>query len=277
MHRQLVNVLRYVDIRLLYAFAAIFVVPVCLVTNKSRKTAYHYFRERMGYGRLRAAFATYVNHCLFSQAVIDRFAMFAGKRFKVSVEGYENFSRLENQKDGFIQLSAHVGCYEIAGYTLVADKKRFNALVFGDEKEMVMDGRKERFSHTNVRMIPVKPDMSHLFAVNDALVNHETVSMPADRIVGSAKTLEVMFLGNKAKLPMGPFSVATMRGLEVIAVNVMKTSAKGYTVYVAALPYDKTAPRKSQMQQLAEGYAAELERRLHQHPEQWYNFYEFWT
>lgn len=277
MHNQLVYVLKFLDVRLLYAFAAIFIVPVCLAINNSRRTAYHYFRERMQYSRIHAAWATYINHCLFSQAVIDRFAMFAGKHFNISIDGYEKYACLAEQEDGFIQLSAHVGCYEIAGYTLVADKKRFNALVFGGEKATVMNGRKERFSRTNIRMIPIKPDMSHLFIVNEALANHETVSMPADRVVGSSKTLEVMFLGKKAKLPMGPFSVATMRGLEVIAVNVLKTSAKGYTVHVASLPYDKTAPRKIQMQQLADNYVAELECRLRQHPEQWYNFYEFWS
>lgn len=277
MHRQLVGALRYMDVRLLYVFSAIFVVPVCLLLNDSRNIIYHYFRNRLGYGRLRAAWSTYLNHCLFSQAVIDRFAIFAGNRFQVSVEGQEEFYRLTDGQDGFMLLSSHIGCYEMAGYTLVAPKKRFNALVFGGEKATVMDGRKEIFSHHNIRMIPVMPDMSHLFMVNEALANKEIVSMPADRIMGSAKYVEVLFLGEKAKLPMGPFAVATMRSLEVLAVNVMKTSTKGYTVYVTPLEYDHNAPRKVQIRQLAESYASELERRIRQYPEQWYNFYDFWS
>lgn len=279
MHRQLMNTLRIVDVRILYAFVAIFIMPVCLLlnTNHSRTTAYHYFRRRQGYGRWKAAWNTYLNHCLFGEVVIDRFAMFAGKKFNVEIEGYEAFLQLEKQPDGFMLLSSHIGCYEIAGGSLVSTHKRFNALVYGGEKDTVMAGRMNRFSHNNINMIPVLPDMSHLFKVNEALVNHEIVSMPADRIVGNSKTLKVKFFGAEAQLPMGPFSVATMRGLEVLAVNVMKTSAKSYQVYVTPLTYDKSAPRKTQMQQLAQSYAEELERRVRQYPRQWYNFYEFWT
>ena len=68
----------------------------------------------------------------------------------------------------------------------------------------------------------------------------------------------------------------TMRGLNVLAVNVMKTSATGYTVFVTPLAYDKTAPRQEQMRQLATAYVAELERLLTLYPAQWYNYFEFW-
>ena len=47
MLRHLIVMLRYVDVRILYLFSAVFVVPVCLVLNRSRKTAYWYFRRRM--------------------------------------------------------------------------------------------------------------------------------------------------------------------------------------------------------------------------------------
>ena len=279
MHRQLIEMLRVVDVRAFYAFTSLFVMPVCLLlnTNHSRTTAYHYFRRRMGYGRWRAAWHVYRNHCLFAQVVIDRFAMFAGRKFAVQIEGFEQFHQLEQQPDGFMLFSSHIGCYEAAGYSLVSETKRVNALVFGGEKATVMEGRKKKLDGHNIRMIPVLPDMSHLFLVNEALANHEIVSMPADRIVGSPKSITVTFLGTKARLPMGPFMVATMRGLDVLAVNVMKTRTMEYTVYVSRLTYDKQAPRKQQLQQLAESYATELEQRVRQYPDQWYNFYEFWN
>jgi predicted LPLAT superfamily acyltransferase len=125
-------------------------------------------------------------------------------------------------------------------------------------------------------MIPVSNDMSHLFLINQALENGETVSMPADRVFGSQKTITVNFLGRPAAFPLGPFSVATIRGLDVLAVNVMKTSLKSYKIYVTPLSYSKEAPRKQQMEELATAYVAELERMIRMYPAQWYNFYEFW-
>ena len=98
-----------------------------------------------------------------------------------------------------------------------------------------MAGRQEVLGHHNIRMIPVKEDMSHLFLVNEALDNNEIMSMPADRIIGSAKFVTSVFMDAEAHFPAGPLSVATMKGQDVLAVNVMKTSAKHYKVYVARL------------------------------------------
>lgn len=276
MHRWLIGVLRWMDVRLLYAFSAVFIVPVCLLLNNSRRVIYGYFRRRQGYGRFRAAWNTYVNHCMFSQVVIDRFAMYAGKHFAIEVEGYEHFQHLAQRKEGFVQLSSHIGNYEIAGYTLVAEDKPFNAVVYQGEKESIMEGRSRMFSGTNIRMIPMSSDMSHLFAIDFALQEGETVSIPADRLFGSQKSVSAVFFGAKAMFPQGPFRVAAMRGMDVLAVNVMKSRTRAYKIYVCPLHYDKKLPRSLQVQQIAEAYVAELERILRLYPEQWYNFYDFW-
>ena len=276
MHKWLVKSLKIFDVRFLYAFSYVFVVPVCVLINKSRKTTYHFLRRRIGYGRWKAAWKTYVNHCFFSQVVIDRFAMYAGKKFKVEIEGYDHFLRLSRKPEGFVQLSAHVGNYEIAGYTLVAEDKPFNALVYFGEKDSVMANRNQMFERTNIKMIQAKQDMSHVFEMNNALASGDTLSMPADRIQGSRKHLDLLFLGKSAQFPAGPFSMTTIRGVDALAVNVMKVAAKSYKIYITPLKYDKTADKIQQIMQLAEAYVAELERIVRLYPTQWYNYYEFW-
>ena len=220
MHKWLIKLLRGIDIRIIYFFTYVFVIPPCLL-RPGFKPIYHYFRERWKLSPIKAFIKTYQNHYMFGQVVIDRFAMYAGKRFHMDIEGYDHFLSLAKQQDGFILLSSHIGNYEIAGYTLVAEDKPFNTLVFFGEKQSIMDYRNQMFADTNIRMIPVKEDMSHLFLIDHALQQGETVSMPADRILGSKKALKVTLLGADAQIPMGPFSVATMRGLNVLAVNVM--------------------------------------------------------
>lgn len=276
MHKWLITLLRVIDIRIIYIFTYVFVIPPCLF-RPGFKYIYRYFRERWGYRPLKAFFKTYQNHCMFGQVVIDRFAMYAGKHFDAKVEGYDFFQQMEREPDAFIQLSSHIGNYEMAGYTLVSTKKPFNALVYWGEKQTVMENRANMFSDKNIRMIPIKEDMSHLFLIDNALQEGEILSMPADRIFGSKKSVTERLLGATVKLPLGPFSVATMRGLNVLAVNVMKSSTKGYTIYVKPLSYDKQAPRNKQIEQLAHSYVAELERILKMYPTQWYNYYDFWN
>ena len=276
MHRWLIGLLRRIDVRFIYVFAYVFVVPPCLF-RPGYKFIYRFFRQRFGQSPVNAFWNTYLNHCLFAQVVIDKFAMYAGKKFDVQIDGYDHFLRLAAQEAGFVQLSSHMGNYEIAGYTLVAESKRFNAIVFFGEKASVMENRNKMFAHTNIHMIPIREDMSHLFEIDRALSEGEIVSIPGDRIWGSPKVLKAEFLGNEARFPMGPFTVAAMRGLDVLAVNVMKESSKCYRIYVTPLDYDKQAPRRRQTDQLLHSYVAELERLLALYPTQWYNYFDFWN
>lgn len=276
MHEKLIGMLRHADVRVFYAFTFVFVVPFCLLFGKSSRVIYRYLRQRQGMTRFKAAVQTFRNHWLFSQVVIDKFAMYAGHRFEVEIEGYEHFLQLEQKPEAFVQLSSHIGNYEIAGYTLRAARKRFNALVFGGEKSTVMQERNRLLERDNIHLIPVSADMSHLFEINAALANGECVSMPADRLFGSPKSIEVSFLGAQAQLPLGPFKVATMRSLDVLSVNVMKTATQRYKIYVTPLAYDKSASSKERVQQLAAAYVSQLERMLRMYPTQWYNFFDFW-
>ena len=159
MHRWLIKMLKHIDPRAIYVFVAIFVVPVCLLVNPGQKVIYHYFRKIWKYSPWRSFLLTYKNFYLFGQVVVDKFAMYAGKKFDIDIEGYEHFLHLVEQSDGFLQLSAHIGNYEIAGYSLVAKQKKFNALVFGGEKASVMENRNKMFDGTNIHMIGVKDDI----------------------------------------------------------------------------------------------------------------------
>ena len=277
MHRNLIRLLRFVDVRILYLFSDIFIVPFCVIFNRSGKISYSFYRERLHNGVLRSCWLTYRNHCLFSQVVIDKFAMYAGKSFDVAIEGTDLFKELEQQDAGFVQLSSHIGNYEIAGYTLRSTRKEIHAIVYSFEKESVMNNRNSMFSKTNVSMIALKEDMSHLFEIDEALCRGDIISFPSDRHMEGTRCLEAEFLGKEAQFPQGPFSVATMRGVDVLAVNVMKEGLRKYRIYLTPLAYDKTASRKEQIRQLCQAYVAELEDKVRRYPTQWFNFFDFWA
>lgn len=228
-------------------------------------------------GRLKSSWMTYKNHCAFSQVVIDKFAMYAGKKFKIKIDGYDQFQLLSEQPSGFVQLSSHIGNYEIAGYSLVAKSKRFNALVFGGEKASVMANRSKLFDENNIRMIPMMADMSHLFVIDQALSDGEILSMPADRVFGSQKSFSIDFLGDKAKFPQGPFLIAAMRNVPMLFVSVMKTSAKKYFISVRRIDCDSDGNTRVKAMNLAEKYVKLLEDTVRKYPTQWYNYFDFWA
>ena len=263
MQRSLIAMFRIVPLWLIYGVMAL-VVPFYMIFNrKGYKAMYRFFRDRLGYGRWKSFWKVYANHYRFGQIILDRFGVYAGKKYRFITEGQELMDELEKHPEGFVNLSSHVGNYEIAGYSLKPKSKRFNALVYAGETATVMENRQKQLSQNNMSMIPVKEDMSHLFAINAAIDNGEIVSMPADRIYGSQKTVDCMFFGEKARFPMGAFALATKKKVPMLAVFVMKDSYRTYHAYVRKI-------------EKAQEFATNLEDIVRRYPTQWFNYFDFW-
>lgn len=155
MLRSLVAMFRWIDIRILYGVMAVVVVFYMLLNRRGYRAIRDLFRRRLGYGRWRTLRAVYKNHYRFGQIILDRFAIYAGQRFHVEIEHNEYYRELVTRPGGFIMLSSHVGNYELAGYTLHPEEKRFYALVYAGEKETVMQNRAKCFAGNNIEMVPV--------------------------------------------------------------------------------------------------------------------------
>ena len=218
----------------------------------------------------------YANHFRFGQIILDRFGVYAGKKYHFESEGQELMDELETHPEGFLTLSCHIGNYEIAGYFMQPKQKKFNALVYAGETATVMENRQRMLSQNNMKMILVNEDMSHLFLLNSALDEGEIISMPADRIFGSQKTVECRFFGETARFPLGGFAMAVQKGVPVLAVFVMKEGMKKYHAYVRKIECNREANKREQMSQLAQRYAEQLEDIVRRYPTQWFNYFDFW-
>ena len=276
MQRSLIAMFRVLPLWLLYGLMAL-VVPFYMIFNKKGYRAmYSFFRERMGYGGWKSFWSVYANHFRFGQVVLDRFGVYAGKKYHFVSEEQHVFDEKETHEKGFVMLSSHVGNYEMAGYSLKPKSKRYNALVFAGETETVMENRQRILSQNNVRMVPVKDDLSHLFLLNTALDDGEIISMPADRIFGSQKSVDCQFFGQMAKFPLGAFAMVAQKEVDAIAVFVMKKGLRTYHIHLRELQYDRSLSRREQMSQLAQSFATELENMVRRYPTQWFNYYDFW-
>jgi len=276
MQKALIAVFKVVPLEVIYGVMALVVPFYMLFNHKGYTSMYHFFRRRLGKKPLSAFWHVYLNHFAFGQVVLDRFATYAGQRFKLEIDGNENFLRLCEGEKGFVMLSSHVGNYEQAGYMLRSDRKSFNALVYAGESATVMSERNKQFAGSNIHMIPVQADMSHLFIINKSLDEGNIVSMPADRCFGSTKSVPCQFFGATAQFPLGPFATAVQKEVPALAVMVMKEGAHRYRAFVRQLPVDTTLPHRKQMAALAQSFATTLEEIVRRYPHQWYNYYEFW-
>jgi predicted LPLAT superfamily acyltransferase len=275
MYKALIVMLKTINIKVLYAFMAVCVIPVTMVFSSGARLTFRYFHEKRCYGWWKSLWATYRNHCLFGQTVIDKFAMYAGHKFQMTYHGVEVYQEMMNGEEPFVQLSAHIGCAEILGYTLLLNKP-CNVLVYGGEKQSLMAYRKASFGNSNIKMIPVGTGDSHSEDIVEALDRGEIVNAFADRFMNANKLVISTLHGYGVKLAKGPFSIATTRGIDVIMVSSMKERDGSYSAYFTPLPYDRTLPKSQQRQQIADAYTAEIERLLKIYPLQWFNYSDLW-
>lgn len=277
MQRSLVCLFRYMPLWLGYAVMALVVPFYMLFNHQGYLSIYRFGRERLYYSVLRSFVFVYANHFRFGQVILDRFAAFAGRRFRFEFEQRDLFDGLEESDTGFVLLSSHVGNYEMAGYSLHSAHKKFNALVYAGETETMMRNRQRILSSHNVEMIPVSEDLSHLFRMSVALDAGEIVSLPADRLFGSAKSVSCPFFGAQASFPMGAFVLASQKSVPVLAFFVMKESMYGYRVILKRVECDPSSPRRVQIEQLARSFAGQLESVVRRYPAQWFNYFDFFT
>lgn len=277
MQSTLIRWLAVIDQRIIYAVMAIVILFYMIFGHKGYIAMYHFYRKGRREPWYKAFVHVYLNHYRFGQVIIDRFAAFGGKKFKFlfDPEKKAEYDVLGRQDEGFVQLSCHMGNYELAGYSMRQEKKRMFPLVFMGETETMMMNRQKMFSENRIEMVPVSDDMSHIFTLNNALRDGDIVSMPGDRVFGSPKALIVSFFGGTAELPMGPFQMAVSRDLPIVPVFCMKETWNTYKVLSYVLRPDSNLPRKEQMQRLAQQFAELMERHIELYPTQWFNYFEF--
>ena len=278
--KSLFAILAKINVSALYPILYIVIPFYLLFGRKGYKAISAYFRNRFGMNGLQAFFATCKNHILFGQVVLDKFALLAGntEQFSVTVDNVEAFNQAIDQPQGFFVASAHIGNFELAGHCLHQNKKRMNGIAFGGESETMLKRRAEAFEKSNFKLIPVRDDMSHLFAIKQAIEAGDIITIPCDRMFGSPKSYTCDFLGKPAQFPIGTFRIAAQLDAPVYVVFIMKEHGRNYHGYVRQLmPPENEKSSIKKAEYLGKQYVSELETIVKKYPHQWFNYYDFWN
>ena len=100
-----------------------------------------------------------------------------------------------------------------------------------------------------------------------AIGRGELVLMAGDRVsAGSKKTMKQSFLGRPCVWPKGVFTFAKLMESPIFFVTCVRTGWNAYEVHLK---------QSNQTSSLLADYAAFLEAEVREHPEQWYQFYDF--
>jgi len=278
--------LRHLGRRAAYLLVDIFVLPYFFLFARAARSASVAWsvRVRGPRGWWATQLGLWRHLRAFARSIVDQASVLVHGResFEFTREGGEHLHRAYAQGAGVVLLSAHVGARALAGDAVRG--LRLNIVAWEGEataiRRVFETLRAERTSpeaQASPKVIEVNDGAFAAIDILRALRRGEVVAMLADRHRGG-ETVTVDFFGAPARLPKGPFLVAVLSGAPVVASFTARTAGDG--VFVRASPgpggpVDRGA-REAAVRRLAAWYAAELEAFARAHPEQWFNFFDFW-
>ena len=240
---------------------------------------YQYFRRRHNFSVLKSVANVYKNYYVFGQTLLDKVAVMAGidNKFTYDFDGEENLREIVRGGKGGILLSAHVGNWEAAGHLLKRLDTKINVVMFDGEHQQIKQYLEEVTGGHKLNIILIKQDISHVYAMGEALQKNELICLHADRFLEGNKTREISFLGEDASFPLGPFLLAASFRVPVSIVFAFKETKSHYHFFGSELLSRQQGEMKDDfITRLVAAFVAELEQKVKMYPQQWFNYYNFW-
>lgn len=267
--------IKYIGINAAYVLLSLVSFYYFVFAPKGSKTSYYFFHKRLGFSKFKSFFKAFKNIFVFGQTLIDKVAISSGlnKKFTYHHDGGETIKNLLKEKKGGILISAHVGNFEIAEYFFseIDIDSQISLVTTDNERQAIKEYLESVSIKSSIKFIIIEPDMSHIFKINNALINNELICFTGDRYFEGNKTLTGTLLGKEANFPAGPFLLGSRIKAPVIFVYVMKEANKHYHLYAREAKF-----KNRDAQDLLKKYTESIEWILKKYPYQWFNYFDFW-
>jgi predicted LPLAT superfamily acyltransferase len=226
--------------------------------------------------------AVYRHILRFAQCSLDR--LFFLRRdlspFRVDTVGSEHLVALRDARQGAILLGAHLGSFEAMRASSDAEQLPVNIVgYFGNAKVLnqILDAHSGR---VRTRLIEIRPQsVEFIFQAKDIIERGEMLAILGDRVMGGPSA-EVTFLGGKARLPTGPFVLAATLKCPIYLTFGLFFPPNRYQLHCEPLVDRVILPRQTRADALkdyVQQYASRLEHYCRLAPDNWFNFFDFWS
>ena len=221
-------------------------------------------------------FFVYYKHLrIFAITMVDRFIT------KVDKGDYtflydDKETPLEVFQNGTILLLSHFGGWA-ASSSVSRSHNKLNIVM----QEVLMDSIKsienEINTVSNVNVIDLNQGTIRVsIEIANALMKNEIVAIMGDRASNEKATLLVDFFGESANFNKNPFQIAYKMSKPIMVYFVIYKSIQTYKIEFIKIDMDKTKTEKEAIEIAMKSYVNFYESILQKHPEQWFNFYDFW-
>lgn len=274
----LVRIAPYGAVRALVAVISFYYT---LFARQARRAVADFQRTALGTTSFSSAYRTIFR---FAESILDRACAMSGRAslFHLEAENEAGSLALHAHGQGVLVLGAHLGSLEMARAFHAARGVRFSMLIYSARSSMLYQEFRRLAPDIDDAMIEIDPDgVTHVLEVRERLARGEFVGILADRTWQSGPTVRVPFFGRERAFPAGPYRLAAALRCPVQLMLMVKTGTHDYRLIIEDFASPDELPDRSDRtegaRRLASRFAQRLEHHCLRHPDQWYNFFDFWA
>lgn len=251
-----------------------------LFTHRVARRASSAYWQRLGKDPTYRRMADHIYH--FGVVAMDR-VMFLTKRtdaFEITTNGSENLAALRSAGKGAILLGAHLGSFQ--AMSAVAGNEDLRIRIVGDFRNAErINSVLRRFNpDAEARVIQISDNIDFVISIKEAIEAGELVGILGDRVRARESWAFADFLGSRAAFPTGPYALASVLQCPIYLTFGLYREPNRYDLYCEPFVEGVRIPRKERsrvLQEQVQGFADRLAYYTQMAPNNWFNFFDFWS
>lgn len=278
----LLRVMLWITLRLGWHVGAGLLYPIALwyyLASPGARAASREFLTRAR-GRPARALEVYRHILTFARVTLDRVFLLTDRveRFRVEVTGLEHLAALVEQGRGCVLLGGHLGSFEVLRSVAKQAPVPVRPLMFRRNAGALTRLLEGIAPEVHRRVIDIGTP-SAMLSAHEAVARGEIIGILADRAPCGQRRTPVRFMGADAEFPTGPITLAATLGAPVVLFFGVRVGRRRYAVHFEPFAERIALRRETRRADLAAWtarFAARLEARAREHPDNWFNFFPFW-
>jgi predicted LPLAT superfamily acyltransferase len=276
-------VLRKLGVRAAYS-CLFFIVPYFyfFAPRSTRASLEYWKRLRPDAGFFSRSILVLKHYYRFGTVLMDRlYQSYRDKpQFTATSSGFENISGPIAKKQGVILLGAHVGGWDTAArYMEIHNFQMTFHPVQYESPAATFTKLKRQEERYQPQTLFTNQNSQPILTIHRLLSDGKPVGIMGDRPTGKNFEL-VSFLGGIAAFDTTPFRIAAANSAPLVFTYGFKGPNQTYLFHASPVrhyAYKAEKDRELQCLEWAQEFASDLETRVRAFPDQWFNFYPFFS
>jgi predicted LPLAT superfamily acyltransferase len=177
-------------------------------------------------------------------------------------------------------MTGHIGSWDMAAAALKNDglDHQFHMVKY-ESQGITFDRARNQTDPVHVKKLISNEVDQPLLQIREILSRGQPVGLMGDRPLGNQFEL-VSFFGKLAPVDCTPFKIAAACDVPLLFTFGLKGKKNNYDFYASPSSYYRSRGGKEKLLQMldwAQDFAKELEQIVEKYPEQWFNFFPFWS